>query len=149
MRRALVILVACVICAVILLTRRVESSRRSQSPSFSPQTVKTAVMSSIEFAKSGFAGTGGIGVSLSTHRESGLPRIGYVVAGSPPDRAGLRAGDLITKVNGLTATNLPLAQLAEAIRCVTDTRATLTIQRGGTTGIVSAIEPRWWDNYSQ
>jgi C-terminal processing protease CtpA/Prc len=107
------------------------------------QTLKTAVTNPVEFAKSRV--TGGIGVNLTTDPASALPLIAAVGAGSPADRAGLRAGDLITKVDGLATTNLPPPQLADAIRGFTGGRVTLTILRDGTTNIERVIERSSWN----
>ena len=50
------------------------------------------------------------------------------IDGSPADRAGLRAGDIILKVAGQDVTDWPLAQVAEKISGRTGTKVNLTIQ---------------------
>jgi C-terminal processing protease CtpA/Prc len=129
MRRAIVILVACAMCAAVFLAWRAVSSRGSKSSGSLSQALKTAATNPVEFAKNRF--TGGIGVALSTNQGCSFPVINAVAAGSPADRAGLRMGDLIAKVNGLTTSNRPLRQVAEEVRGFSGGQVTLTIQRGG------------------
>jgi C-terminal processing protease CtpA/Prc len=130
MRRTVALLVACVMCVAGLLAWRAVSSRGSQSAGSLGQSLKTAATNPVEFAKNRF--TGGIGVVAGTNLGSSFPVIRAVAASSPADRAGLRAGDLITKVNGLSTSNRPLRQVAEDVRGFSGGQVTLTIQRGGT-----------------
>jgi carboxyl-terminal processing protease len=50
------------------------------------------------------------------------------IDGSPADRAGLRAGDIILKVSGQDVTDWPLARVAERITGRTGTKVNLTLQ---------------------
>jgi carboxyl-terminal processing protease len=50
------------------------------------------------------------------------------IDGSPADRAGLRAGDIILRVSGEDVTDWPLARVAEKITGRTGTKVSLTIQ---------------------
>jgi carboxyl-terminal processing protease len=50
------------------------------------------------------------------------------IDGSPADRAGLRAGDIILRVSGQDVTDWPLAKVAEQISGRTGTKVNLTVQ---------------------
>jgi carboxyl-terminal processing protease len=55
-----------------------------------------------------------------------------IKAGSPAERAGLRAGDVITQVNGATTTGQKLADVVEAIRGFSMGSVAITVLRGQT-----------------
>lgn len=76
---------------------------------------------------------GGIGAGLATNPVSGLPYIGSVSCGSPADQAGLHFGDVITKIDGVTTTSMPLTQVVEGIRGLRGSKIILTVQRGSST----------------
>ena len=67
---------------------------------------------------------GDIGVLPDSH-----PHVGSIVPGSPAEKAGLKIGDVILKVDGSTII-LP-TQLVEAVSKKANTPVTLTIARGG------------------
>lgn len=140
MRRAVAILVACVMCAAGFLAWRTVVSQSSQS---FRQALKTAATNPVEFAKNRF--TGGIGVLLSTNQGSSFPVIFAVVASSPAYRTGLRAGDLIIKVDGLSTSNRPLGQVAEDMRGLSGGQVALTIQREGTADFECVIKRDSWN----
>jgi len=71
----------------------------------------------------------GIGVVLD-HRSS-QPLIISVVDGSPADRAGLRAGDVIASVDGKDTARLPEGALADLVRGTAGTTVRLGIERSG------------------
>jgi carboxyl-terminal processing protease len=73
----------------------------------------------------------GIGVVLD--QRSAAPLIISVVDGSPADRAGLRAGDIISTVDGIETARLPLRRLAERVRGDPGTLVRLGIERSGST----------------
>jgi carboxyl-terminal processing protease len=75
----------------------------------------------------------GIGVVLD--QRSSAPLIISVVDGSPAERAGLRAGDIIATVNGVETARLPLDKLAELVRGGRGTLVRLGIERPGTTDL--------------
>ncbi len=62
--------------------------------------------------------------------------------GSPAARAGLRAGDLIVRINGQDATAITGDQAAALLRGPTGTTVTLGIQRGGVQGVFSVVVTR-------
>lgn len=53
------------------------------------------------------------------------------VPGSPAEKAGLRTGDLINKINGESTTNMPIDTAVSKIRGQAGTEVTLTIERNG------------------
>jgi hypothetical protein len=61
-------------------------------------SIDSAITNPISFAKNHF--TGGIGAMMASDSLTGLPQIAQVVAGSPAEKAGLRAGDIILQING-------------------------------------------------
>ncbi len=73
----------------------------------------------------------GIGVVLDGR--SAAPLIIAVVDGSPADRAGLRAGDIIATVGGIETARLPRGELADHIRGEPGTVVNLGIERPGAT----------------
>jgi C-terminal processing protease CtpA/Prc len=64
---------------------------------------------------------------------TGLPIVRAIATNSLYERAGLRVGDLIVKVNGLPTMNRSLAQIAETLQLFNGEKAVLTIQRIGCT----------------
>ena len=83
-----------------------------------------------EFVKSQI--TGGVGVLLGADPQTGLPMAMGVLAGSPADRAGVRRGDVITQINGVTTTGQKLASVVEAMRGFSAGRVAITVLRGQT-----------------
>jgi carboxyl-terminal processing protease len=92
----------------------------------------------------------GIGVVLD--QRSSIPIVISVVDGSPADRAGLRAGDIITSVDGVETARLPLGELGDLVRGQPGSLVELGIERPGETerqrfGITRAdieIDPVTW-----
>ena len=72
-------------------------------------------------------GFGGIGVRIAPAREGF--RITEVIEGTPADRAGLVAGDVILAVDGTPAGRLDIANSRTALRGPVDSRVTLTVRR--------------------
>jgi carboxyl-terminal processing protease len=92
----------------------------------------------------------GIGVLLD--QRSRAPLVISVMDGSPADRAGLRAGDIIASVDGVEASRLPLDELARLVRGEAGTRVRLAIERPGEADPIDVtivresveIEPASW-----
>jgi carboxyl-terminal processing protease len=76
----------------------------------------------------------GIGVVLDLSGTT--PAVDRVVSGSPAEKAGVKAGDQITAVDGKSAAGLTLDQLGAAIRGVEGTLVTLTVIHAGSTAAV-------------
>lgn len=75
-----------------------------------------------------FVGSGGIGAELGRHEMGAL--IGRVFRGGPADKAGLKPGDVIVKVNGDAITDIEGA--ADQIRGEEGTYVTLDVLRPST-----------------
>jgi carboxyl-terminal processing protease len=67
----------------------------------------------------------GIGVYLG--EQGGAPFIQSVVSGSPAARAGLLSGDRIIAINGTSAENLSIEEVARLVRGPEGTQVTLTV----------------------
>ena len=93
-------------------------------------TLRTLMADPVGFVTNQISGA--IGVALSQDPKTGFPVIEFVTSGSPADKAGLRAGDAITRVNGLGTTGKPLAQVVESMRGRSGGIVTLSLQRGST-----------------
>jgi len=71
----------------------------------------------------------GIGVVLDLTGTT--PAVDRVVSGSPAEKAGVKAGDQITAVDGKTTAGLSLTDLSTAIRGPAGTKVTLTVIHAG------------------
>ena len=69
----------------------------------------------------------GIGAQLGV--KNGLPTIVAPFDGSPADQAGIKAGDIIIRVDSQDVTTLPLNQVVNLIRGPQGTQVTLTVLR--------------------
>jgi len=76
-------------------------------------------------------GTSGrfVGVGIEITREDGLVKIVSPIEGSPADRAGLKSGDLITKIDDTAVRGLSLDEAVKRMRGEPDTQVELTIFR--------------------
>ena len=77
-------------------------------------TLDSAITNPIAFGKTHF--TGGIGIMVGTDPAAGLPLIAGVAGGSPAEKAGLRVGDIIIKVNDVATSGQSQAKILESIR---------------------------------
>lgn len=73
----------------------------------------------------------GVGVSIENH--NGQCRVVAPIANTPADRAGIRSGDIITKIDGIDIASKTLDQAAAMMRGKEGTKVVLTINRGGQT----------------
>ena len=76
----------------------------------------------------------GIGVILDTTGTA--PAVDRVVAGSPADKAGVKAGDQLTAVDGKTTAGLSIDDLTTLIRGTAGTTVTLTVVHAQSTAPV-------------
>lgn len=70
-----------------------------------------------------------VGVGIEITQEDGLLKVISPIEGSPADRAGLKPGDLITKVGDMAVKGLTLNEAVRHIRGKPGTKVTLTIFR--------------------
>lgn len=72
----------------------------------------------------------GIGAYLEAY--NGYAKITKPIPGSPADKAGLAAGDVILKVNGVSIENIPLDTVIAKIKGEEGTKVTLTVYKAST-----------------
>jgi carboxyl-terminal processing protease len=71
------------------------------------------------------------GVGLQVEPGEGAVRVVAPLPGSPAARAGLRAGDLIVRVDDLPLLNVPLAEAIAKMRGAPGTSVSMTVRRSG------------------
>ncbi len=80
------------------------------------------------------------GIGVMVDARSGVPLIISVFDGSPADAAGLRAGDLITSVDGRPTERSTVSEVIEEVRGEAGTTVTLGItHRDGSTAVVPIV----------
>ncbi|MFZ5815799.1 MAG: S41 family peptidase [Bacillota bacterium] len=102
----------------------VEALGDRHSAYFTPEQYKTFV----EHFEPTFSG---IGVTVELSQQTGYVTVVSPIKGSPGERAGLRAGDAIVKVDGRDITNMTLNEAVTLIRGPKGTKVTLTVKREG------------------
>ena len=70
-----------------------------------------------------------VGVGIEISQEDGFVKVVSPIEGSPADRAGIKSGDLITKVDDKSLKGLPLNDAVKMMRGEPRTKVVLTIQR--------------------
>ena len=95
--------------------------------------IDTAARLASEIIKTGKATTPVVGVQLDTNASTAT--ISQVTAGGPADKAGIKAGDVITKVDGRNVSDSTEFIVAVRSHAPGDT-VTLTVQSGGQTSDV-------------
>ncbi|WP_353234810.1 S41 family peptidase [Diaphorobacter ruginosibacter] len=70
-----------------------------------------------------------VGVGIEITQEDGLVKIVSPIEGSPADRAGIKTGDLITKIDDTAVKGLSLNDAVKKMRGEPNTKVTLTILR--------------------
>jgi C-terminal processing protease CtpA/Prc len=125
----------------LLWLARTHSVRRPGQESLK-DTIHSAITNPAAFAKAHF--TGGVGVIMSTNSANGLPQINEVMAGSPAEEAGLREGDVIQQIDGISTSGRTLAQNVESIRGSVLAGVTLTVQRNGSTNLQFVLHRNSW-----
>lgn len=75
---------------------------------------------------------GGIGVGISQNQESGLLTLTVVYENSPGEKAGLKSGDIVYKVDGEDVTEMDLDTVVSMIRGEKGTTLEITVLRGET-----------------
>ena len=74
---------------------------------------------------------GGIGSMIRQRNSEGGVMIAEPIEGMPADLAGLKAGDLILKIDTVDVSRMSNAKVSELLKGVPNTKMTLTIQRPG------------------
>jgi len=74
---------------------------------------------------------GGIGVLIEPDASSGAVRVTFVVPATPAERAGLRAGDVLTAVNGVPTKGLSVDAVSSRLRGKPGTVVAVAVQRAG------------------
>ncbi len=71
----------------------------------------------------------GVGVQIQMDDESQMIKVVTPLEGTPAQRAGIRTGDLIKKINGQSAVGISLNQAVDLITGPVDTTVTMTMER--------------------
>ncbi len=79
----------------------------------------------------------GIGATVRTSEEYGGLELVTIIAGSPAEAAGLRAGDVIVEVEGQDVTGLSQNEIISLVRGPAETRVVLGIRRPNAAGILT------------
>jgi len=70
-----------------------------------------------------------VGLGIEVTQEDGLVRVVSPIEGSPADRAGLKSGDLITRIDDTPVKGLTLSEAIKRMRGEPSTKVTLTVVR--------------------
>lgn len=85
----------------------------------------------------------GIGLELRAHAgRAGLVEIVSAIKGSPAERAGLQAGDVIYSIDGVSTGNLTLTESVRVMRGEAGTDMTLLLYRPGVAGTLKFVVTR-------
>jgi carboxyl-terminal processing protease len=92
----------------------------------------------------------GIGVLID--QRAGVPLIVSVLDGSPADRAGMQAGDIIVSVDGADTLRLPFDEIADRVRGEVGTSVRIGVERPGAPNLMELdivrsevlVEPATW-----
>ncbi|HET6884945.1 MAG TPA: S41 family peptidase [Rubrobacteraceae bacterium] len=80
--------------------------------------------------REGLSGTY-VGIGIQLEEEAGEVVVAAPIEGSPAERAGIEAGDVVVAVDGESVRGEEVAQVAEKVRGPEGTRVELTVLRGG------------------
>ena len=95
-----------------------------------PHTVYMDPDEAKEFEKS-LSGNIGGGIGAEIAKRHNVPTIIRPLKNSPAEKAGIKAGDAIVKVNDTVVTNMPVDQVVQRIRGDVGTTVKLVLSRGG------------------
>jgi len=131
MRRSLtgLLLIAAVLLIAVIIMLRQNAAQGPANPLRSTESAaRQAITNSVEFVKNRV--TGGVGVAVAIDSSTKLPVVGAVAIGSPANEAGMRTGDIITRIGGIATTGLFLKQFVERLRGFTGASVPVTVLRG-------------------
>ncbi len=87
----------------------------------------------LDFKKSTEGKTSGIGATVKYASSTGYLKITRVISGSPCDKAGLMAGDIISKINGVDLSTISYTEATNQLKAQVGTDIKLTVLRGDKT----------------
>jgi carboxyl-terminal processing protease len=82
---------------------------------------------------------GGIGVMIEPDTSTGCVRVTYVLPSTPAERAGLRVGDVITAVGGVSTKGLSVERVSGRLRGKAGTVVAVTLTRPNNAPLVVSI----------
>lgn len=85
-----------------------------------------------QFAKDSKGKFGGVGIQISTDRQTGLLMVVSPLVGTPAYEAGIMAGDIIIKIDGKSTENLGVSEAVDLIQGEPGQDITLTVIHEGT-----------------
>ena len=94
--------------------------------------VLATVLLSFHLAFADNAATPGpvIGIGTELKAVDGHPVVTHIMPNSPAEKAGIKAGDRILKIDGNSVDGLPLQQVADELHGAAGSRVHLLVQRG-------------------
>jgi carboxyl-terminal processing protease len=84
-----------------------------------------------QFTKDSRGKFGGVGIQVSTDRQSGVLTVISPLVGTPAYEAGVLAGDLILKIDGKSTENMAVVEAVDLIQGEPGQRVTLTVLHEG------------------
>jgi carboxyl-terminal processing protease len=84
-----------------------------------------------QFAKDSIGKFGGVGIQISTDRQSGALTVISPLVGTPAYEAGVMAGDVIVKIDGKSTENMPVGEAVDLIQGDPGQRITLSVLHEG------------------
>jgi carboxyl-terminal processing protease len=85
-----------------------------------------------QFSRQSKGKFGGVGIQISTDRQTGQLTVISPMVGTPAYEAGILAGDIITKIDGKSTENMRLSEAVDLIQGEPGTKVTLTVIHEGT-----------------
>lgn len=77
-----------------------------------------------------------VGIGVTVLNRDGYIMVSQPIPGSPAHKAGIKAGDIILRANGVSLEDMPLDEAVEYIRGKEGTAVTIDVQRSGMEGTI-------------